>query len=45
MRKLIEGTEKGERAKEVDELMRKALLLIMFLACMKDEQLRTGEIY
>ena len=36
LRKPIEGTEKGDLAKEADELMRKALLLITYLACMKD---------
>ena len=38
MRTSIEDTEKGERAKEADELMREALLLITFLARMKDER-------
>ena len=44
LRKPIEGMEKGDLAKEADELMREALMVIAFLACMKDKPLRTGEM-
>ena len=35
-RKPIEGTEKGDRAKEADKLMAKTLVLITVLARMKE---------
>ena len=44
LRKPIKGMEKGKQAEEADDLVRRALQLIEFLASKKAEQLRTGEI-
>ena len=38
LRRPIEGTEKGDLAKEADEMVKKTLMLIVTLACMKDRQ-------
>ena len=42
LRKPIEGTEKGDLAKEADALISETLVLIVTLTCMKDMQLREG---
>ena len=44
LRKPIEGTEKGELAKEVDDLINEALVLITTLVCMKGRQRWEGKM-
>ena len=43
LRRPIEGTEKGDLGKEAEELVKKTLLLIVTLACMKGKQGWPGE--
>ena len=42
LRKPIQGTEKGKQAEEADALVKKALMIIEYLARKKAEQLKTG---